>query len=179
MAIAVLVVCGAPLARRVGDLVDTMALSGWETSVVGTPSSAAWVDSEMSTKLGVRFDFRSAGHPKSAGVPDVVAVCPVTFNTVNKVVAGVADNYATSLICEAIGAGTPVLMTPMVNRKLWGHFGWDASLSALRAADVRFLNLLTGDTNVAPVESGTGDIVVRDFQPSWLATALGEMLPGR
>lgn len=176
MATAVLVICGAPLARRVSDLVDAMTSSGWDTFVVGTPSSVAWVDSDMYAKLGVRSDFRLAGQRKGSRTPDIVAVCPATFNTINKVVGGIADNYATSLICEAIGAGTPVLLTPMVNRKLWGHFRWDASLSALRRANVRFLSPLTGDPEPAPVESGTGDAVVRDFQPSWLTSALGEML---
>src|SRR4051794_20897532 len=126
---AVLVVCGAPLAQRAGDLAASLASAGWEIEVVGTPSSAAWIDSELSTRLGIRFDFRAVGQQKSGLTPDVLAVCPATFNTVNKVVGGIADNYATSYICEAIGAGIPVLMAPMVNQKLWGHLQWSASLS--------------------------------------------------
>lgn len=177
MPTAVLVICGAPLTRRAGDLAGSMISAGWDTHVVGTPSSAAWVDAELSATLGIRFDFRTAGQQKSGLTPDVVAVCPATFNTVNKVVGGIADNYATSLICEAIGAGTPVLMTPMVNQKLWGHLQWNASLNALRRANVRLLDPLTGGTNVIPVASGTGDIVVHDFQPSWLLAALRAMLP--
>lgn len=174
---ATLVICGAPLARRAGDLVDVMVSAGWETHVVGTPSSAAWVDSDLSMVLGIRFDFRTAGQQKSGPTPDVVVVCPATFNTVNKVVGGIADNYATSFICEAIGAGTPVLMMPMVNQKLWGHLQWGASLEALRRANVRLLDPLTGGTEVRPVKSGTGDIVVDDFQPSWILPALRAMLP--
>ncbi|MEU7908991.1 flavoprotein [Actinoplanes sp. NPDC049118] len=174
---AALVICGAPLARRVGDLADSMVSAGWEIQVVGTPSSASWIDAEVLTNLGVRFDFRTAGQQKSSPTPDVVAVCPATFNTVNKVVGGIADNYATSLICEAIGAGMPVLMAPMVNQKLWGHLQWSASLNALRRANVRLLDPLTGGIDVTPVKSGTGDIVADDFQPSWLLAALGAMLP--
>jgi phosphopantothenoylcysteine synthetase/decarboxylase len=174
---AALVICGAPLASRVGDLVDSMVSSGWETHVVGTPSSAAWVNAELSAALGIRFDFRTVGEQKRAGTPDIVVVCPATFNTVNKVVGGIADNYATSLICESIGAGTPVLMVPMVNRKLWRHLQWDASLSALQRADVRILDAQTGGTDIRPVESGTGDIIARDFRTSWLLSALRGMLP--
>lgn len=174
---ATLVICGAPLTQRVGELVGSMASAGWETQVVGTPSSAAWVDAELSAALDVRFGFRTAGQQKSGHVPDVVSVCPATFNTINKVVGGIADNYATSLICEAIGAGTPVLMTPMVNQKLWGHLQWEVSLNALRRANVRLLDPMTGSVDVAPVASGTGDIVVRDFQPSWLLAALRAMIP--
>jgi phosphopantothenoylcysteine synthetase/decarboxylase len=175
--IAVLVVCGAPLTRRVGDLVDAMLSAGWETHVVGTPSSAAWIDADLATTLGVRFEFRAADQRKNVSQPDVVAVCPATFNTVNKVVGGIADNYATSLICEAIGAGTPVLIAPMVNQKLWAHLQWRASLRALRRANVRLLDPRTGRVDVKPVESGTGDVVVRDFQPSWLLSAVRAMLP--
>lgn len=174
---AVLVVCGAPLAQRVGDLVSSMVSAGWETQVVGTPSSAAWIDAELSIRLGVRFDFRTAGQQKSGLTPDIVAVCPATFNTVNKVVGGIADNYVTSYICEAIGARIPVLMAPMVNQKLWGHPQWSASLQALRRANVLLLDPLTGGTDVMPVKSGTGDTVVHDFQPSWLLAALHSLLP--
>src|SRR4029453_7341380 len=165
MSVAVLVTCGAPLTRRVGDLVDAMLAAGWDTHVVGTPSSAAWIDTDLATALRVRFEFRTVDQPKQIPPPDVVAVCPATFNTINKVVGGIADNYATSFICEALGAGTPVLMAPMVNQKLWAHLQWSASLNALRRANIHLLDPRTGGVDVKPVESGTGDVVVGEFHP--------------
>ena len=171
MPIAVLVVCGAPLAQRIGDLVNAMRDAGWETYVIGTPSSRAWIDNDLASALGVRFDFRNPDQPKGVPTADVVVVCPATFNTVNKVAVGIADTYAASFVCEAIGTGIPIVIAPMVNRKLWGHFNWSTSLDVLRRANVRFLDPRTGGVDVKPVESGTGDDVVRDFQPAWLVSA--------
>jgi phosphopantothenoylcysteine synthetase/decarboxylase len=179
MPVAVIVTCGAPLAERLGDLVDAMQAHGWESHVVGTPASAAWIDTALVDQLGVRFDFRVPDGLKTAPEPDVVAVCPATFNTVNKVALGIADNYATSFVCEAIGAGSPVLMVPMVNQKLWSHLRWTSSLEDLRRANVRFLDVQSGEAEARPVESGTGDFVVRGFQPGWLISALEEIVSPR
>ncbi len=176
MPVVALVTCSAPLIQRVGDIVAAIHAAGWESHVVGTPTSTAWLDADLVDQLGVRFDYRVPDERKRMPLPDVVAVCPATFNTVNKVASGIADNYATSLICEAIGAATPVLMAPMVNEKLWGHPHWATSLSTLRLAEVRLLDLQSGDAVARPVASGTGDAVVRDFRPAWLITALGPMV---
>jgi phosphopantothenoylcysteine synthetase/decarboxylase len=174
--VVVLVVCGAPLTARIGDVVGALVSAGWETYVIGTPSASAWIDTDLASELEVRFDFREPGQPKSIPTPDVVAVCPATFNTVNKVVAGVADNYAVSFVCEAVGAGIPVVMAPMVNQKLWAHIQWKASLDVLRHANVRLLDPQSGDVDVKPVESGTGDAAVRAFKPSWLVSAAQAVL---
>ncbi len=176
MPVVALVTCGAPLTRRIGDIVDAMHAVGWESHVVGTPTSAGWIDADVVDQLGVRFDFRVPDERKRMPPPDVVAVCPATFNTVNKVTSGIADNYATSLICEAIGARTPVLMAPMVNQKLWAHPQWVTSLNILLQANVRLLDLQSGDAGARPVDSGTGDAVVHDFRPVWLITALEAMI---
>src|SRR3712207_2982172 len=126
MTTAILVVCGAPLTRRAGDLGDALTEDGWDVHIVGTPSSAEWIDPDTAKRFRPRFDFRAASEPKRTPAPHVVAVCPATFNTVNKAAVGIADNYALSVVCEAIGEGLPVLMAPMVNHKLWGHVQWPA-----------------------------------------------------
>lgn len=174
-----LVVCGAPLARRAHDLVATLATAAWEVAVVGTPSAAAWVDVAAVTAVSgtpPRFDYRSPSTQKGIGQPDAVAVCPATFNTVNKAAAGMADNLALGVICEAIGSGTPLVIAPMVNNKLWEHFAWGTALASLRRARAMFLDVRTGGSVPTAVPSGSGDAVVDGFDPAWLTSALGSMI---
>ena len=48
-------------------------------------------------------------------------VAPCTFNTFNKVAHGLADNLATAMIADGLGAGCPVVIAPSMNRGLWAH----------------------------------------------------------
>lgn len=48
-------------------------------------------------------------------------VAPCTFNTFNKIALGLADNLATSMIADALGAGHRVLIAPSMNKGLWSH----------------------------------------------------------
>jgi phosphopantothenoylcysteine synthetase/decarboxylase len=177
VSIIVLVVSGAPLARRALDLATALQADGWQVQVVATPASSMWLGQEKQdafTTLGspVRFDFRSPAASHSTADPDAVAVCPASFNTINKVAAGIADTYATALICESLGLTTPMVIVPMINRKLWGHPRLSSSLALLRDAGVTLLDVQTGGTDPSPVESGTGDAVVDRFDPRWLTAAV-------
>lgn len=163
------------MTRRTGDMVAALAVAGWEVRLVGTPAARAWIDlDETSSVRGIvpRFDFVSSERSRSTADPDVMAVCPATFNTLNKVATGIADNYATSLVCEALGTNVPVLVAPMVNHKLWGHPALSSSVAALRDAGVRFLDVQSGEFGLSPVQSGTGDKVVDDFRPAWLSAGV-------
>lgn len=54
--------------------------------------------------------------------PDgAVLFAPCTFNSLNKLAAGIADTLALSITAEAIGRGTPVIIAPSVNDPLWEH----------------------------------------------------------
>jgi phosphopantothenoylcysteine synthetase/decarboxylase len=48
-------------------------------------------------------------------------VAPCTFNTFNKIALGLADNLATSMIADALGAGCRVIIAPSFNKGLWSH----------------------------------------------------------
>lgn len=175
MPVVALVVCGAPLAQRTGDMVNELVAGGWEVRLVGTPAAQDWIglnEASLPHDIVPRFDFRSQAPHRSTVDPDVVAVCPATFNTLNKVATGIADNYATSLICETLGSRSPVIIAPMINHKLWGHPALSSSFAVLDGAGVRFLDVQTGERGRSPVQSGSGDNVVSKFQPSWLLAAV-------
>ena len=73
----------------------------------------------------------------------VVLFAPCSFNSLNKLAHGIADNLALSVVAEAIGRGTPVIVGPSLNQPLLDHPMAQASLRTLPA---------WGVTIVPPVE---------------------------
>jgi phosphopantothenoylcysteine synthetase/decarboxylase len=77
----------------------------------------------------------------------VVLFAPCSFNSLNKLAHGIADNLALSVVAEAIGRRTPVIVGPSLNQPLLDHPVAQASLKTLRAWHV---------TVVPPVDEGEG-----------------------
>ena len=65
----------------------------------------------------------------------------------NKLAHGIADNLALSMVAEAIGRGTPVIVGPSLNAPLLNHPEAQASLRRLPT---------WGVTIVPPVDEGEG-----------------------
>jgi phosphopantothenoylcysteine synthetase/decarboxylase len=177
-----LIVTGAPLASRCTDIAAALKEGGWSVQVVTTPAAAAWVDD--ATILTVSGQLALSAHRDPAEVkrseaPDAMVVAPATFNTIAKASLGIADTYAHSQLCEAIGSGLPIVMVPMINNKLWGHPALAGHLQTLIAAGVRIVDPQTGADSAAPITSGTGDRVVSAFEPSWIVAKLGQFNPSR
>ncbi|MGH3766460.1 MAG: flavoprotein [Pseudonocardiaceae bacterium] len=172
-----LVVCGAPLAVRCHDVAARAVDAGWMVRVVATSSAMNWVDAaqvEKITGFAVLREQRPPGQAKRFPVPGQVVVCPATFNTVNKLAAGIMDNYAAGLLCEALASRTPMTIAPMVSNRLWCHPAWQHNLDMLAAAGVRFVDIQTGHGRPAAVQSGTGGDIIAAFDPAWvLAPASG------
>lgn len=160
------------------DTASGLIANGWQVTVVGTPASSAWLDVDAvaaATGSPVRFDYRSPSVPKSRPDPDVVVVCPASFNTINKAASGAADTYALGAINEALGAGVPLVVVLTVNNKLWGHPAWERSLDTLTHAGAVFVDVLSGERGASAIPSGTGDRVVSDFKPEWIVAALAKI----
>ncbi|HVB16445.1 MAG TPA: flavoprotein, partial [Stellaceae bacterium] len=77
----------------------------------------------------------------------VVLFAPCSFNSLNKLAHGIADSLALSVVAEAIGRGTPVLVGPSLNAPLLAHPEAQASLRKLPN---------WGVTIVPPVDAGEG-----------------------
>ena len=82
------------------------------------------------------------------------------------------DTYALGVFCEALGAGLPIVVVPMVNNKLWGHPAWQPSLATLRRAGAILVDVQNGSAELAPAESGTGGDIVDGLDPSWVTAHL-------
>jgi phosphopantothenoylcysteine synthetase/decarboxylase len=166
-----LVACGAPLAARVHDVAARAVEAGWRVRVVATRSALNWVDDESVERVtGFRalVEQRRPDEPKRFPAPGWVVVCPATFNTVNKLAAGIMDDYPAGVLCEALASGTPMTVVPMVSDRLWGHPAWARNLGLLAAAGVTFVDVHTGRRgDPTPVDAGSGPVVAEAFDPGW------------
>lgn len=167
-----LVACGAPLAARLHDVAALAVDTGWLVRVVATPSAMSWVDAgqvEKVTGFPVLVEQRQPGQAKRFPPPAAVIVCPATFNTVNKLAAGIMDTYAAGVLCEALASQIPLTVAPMVSNRLWPHPAWRHNLEILMAAGVTFIDIVTGRAGrPAAVQSGTGGDVIAAFDPAWV-----------
>ena len=136
------VVCAAPPASEVHELVKLAQAAGWQVCVIATPEAMHWIDPAMLAELtgfDVRSEYRSAGEAKSLPDADAIAVAPATFNTVNKFRAGIADNMAVGVLCECLRAGVPIVLAPNVKAVLAEHPAFPASLRELASWGVHVL----------------------------------------
>ena len=136
------VVCAAPPASEVHELVKLAQAAGWEVCVIATLEAMSWIDPAMLADLtgyDVRSEYRSAGEAKSLPEADAIAVAPATFNTVNKFRAGIADNMAVGVLCECLRAGVPIVLAPNVKVVLAEHPAFPASLRELASWGVHVL----------------------------------------
>jgi phosphopantothenoylcysteine decarboxylase len=136
------VVCAAPPASEVHELVKLAQVAGWQVCVIATPEAMHWIDPAMLAELtgfDVRSEYRAAGEAKSLPEADAIAVAPATFNTVNKFRAGIADNMAMGVLCECLRAGVPIVLAPNVKAVLAEHPAFPASLRELASWGVHVL----------------------------------------
>ena len=142
-----LLVSGASTARRVPALVEDLAALGPSLLTVLTPNSRQIVSPrELSMIAGhqvVESYFDEAILPRPAD--GVVLVAPCTFNSLNKLAQGIADNLPLSIAAEAIGRGTPVVVAVSVNTPLWAHPRSQESVETLRSWGVHVIDPVTDD----------------------------------
>jgi phosphopantothenoylcysteine synthetase/decarboxylase len=136
------VVCAAPAASSVDDLVSRALDEGWIVRVIATPMAERFIDASWLAQMTgdrVRTGFRMPDEPDELPKADAVLVAPATFNTVNKWAAGITDTFAAGLLCELTGAGVPILAVPLVKDELARHVAFGRSLEVLRGMEVRIL----------------------------------------
>jgi phosphopantothenoylcysteine synthetase/decarboxylase len=155
----IVVACGAPLARTTVALADELRGAGWEVDVIGTDASRQWLT--------------AAQHQEVPRRPDAVVVCPLSFNTANKLASGVSDTHVMGLLNESLGAGIRMVAVPMVNESLWRHPVWPATLHRLSSSGVQWISPIDGSGDAQPVPHGSGDAIADAFDVRWVTDALG------
>jgi Flavoprotein len=148
--VAYLVLSGTTTAARCPEILGGLVGLGFST-VIAIPTPNAWrviAPRDLADVAGVRvvesyFDLAIRPRPPRG----VVLFAPCSFNSLNKLAHGIADNLALSVVAEAIGRGTPVIVGPSLNAPLLNHPEAQASLRKLPAWGVAI---------VPPVDEGEG-----------------------
>ncbi len=137
-----LVVSGAMAPEGLPSLVVACQAAGWRVTIFSTPDGLRFTDTDELARLTgapVRSEFRMPGTGSPVPPADAVLACPLTFNSVNKLAHGQADNFAIGLLCEMIGYGVPVTVVPHCKPQLASHPAFRASLATLRQMGVRLV----------------------------------------
>lgn len=151
------VVCAAGPAAQVTELVDQAQARGWAVQVIATPTATAFIDeSDLERRTGrpVRSRHRESGQPRSPKA-DAIVIAPASFNTINKLAAGIADNYAMDVVGESLGIGVPVVVLPFVNAAYAARAPFRTSVESLRSEGVEVL-LGPGEFVPHPPKTGAG-----------------------
>jgi phosphopantothenoylcysteine decarboxylase/phosphopantothenate--cysteine ligase len=88
-------------------------------------------------------------------------VAPCTFNTFNKIALGLADNLATAMIADGVGAGCRVVIAPSMNRGLWAHPQTKVSLARLESWGCEIVppQITQQQVTMAPIEDVVNVVV--------------------
>lgn len=117
-----LFVTGAGSCVRVPDLIREFVAREMTVYSVLTPSVAAVSPTAPLMDVPGNHWIHEYRQPPLDIYPfGTLLVAPCTFNTFNKIAHGIADNLATAMIADGLGAGCPVIIAPSMNRGLWAH----------------------------------------------------------
>ena len=148
--VAYLVLSGTSTAARGPEILRGLVGVGFSTVIaLPTPNAARIVAArELADLEGVQvvesyFDLAIRPRPRRG----VVLFAPCSFNSLNKLAHGMADNLALSVVAEAIGRRTPVIVGPSLNAPLLAHPQAHASLALLPRWGIKI---------VPPVDDGQG-----------------------
>lgn len=148
--VAYLLLSGTTTATRCPEIARELVALGFATVLaIPTPNaSRVLAPRELADVVGVgvvNSYFDGAIRPRPPR--GVVLFAPCSFNSLNKLAHGIADNLTLSVAAEAIGRGTPVIVGPSLNQPLLDHPVARASLMTLRSWNV---------TIVPPVDAREG-----------------------
>ncbi len=143
----VLGVTGSIAAHRGLDVASALVKAGCRVQVVLTADAQRFV-----TPLGFQtlsrqpvitglYDEEEGWKPlhvRAADEADLLLVAPATAATLARLAQGLADD-ALGCIALALEPGTPVLVAPAMNGKMWGHAATRANVGLLRTRGVEFV----------------------------------------
>jgi phosphopantothenoylcysteine synthetase/decarboxylase len=136
------VACGGRPAGLLGDFVRFAQDQGWDVCAIVTPDGTKFLDmAQLETLTGhpVRVHYKHPDEPDVLPPPDALVIAPATFNTVNKLAAGISDTLALGLVNEAVGLRLPIIAVPWPSIQLYRHPMFQRSLATLREWGVRVL----------------------------------------
>jgi len=133
-----LIIGGGIAAYKASELIRLIKKAGMTVRCVLTESGAQFVtpmtlaalsENEVHTTLWSLKDETEMGHIQLSREADLVVVCPATANLLAKMVGGIADDLATTLL---LATDTQVFAVPAMNVRMWDHPATRRNIEQLR-----------------------------------------------
>ncbi|WP_417514560.1 bifunctional phosphopantothenoylcysteine decarboxylase/phosphopantothenate--cysteine ligase CoaBC [Minwuia sp.] len=137
-----LVVGGGIAAVKVPDLIRRLRERGASVCPVMTRAAAEFVtplalsalsEEKVFTELFDLTDEAEMGHIQLSRQADIVVVAPATANLMARMVSGMADELATTVL---MATDKPVMIAPAMNVRMWLHPATQRNLAQLQADGV-------------------------------------------
>jgi phosphopantothenoylcysteine decarboxylase/phosphopantothenate--cysteine ligase len=156
------------LARKAGIGVRCVLTAGGAQFI--TPMTlAALSENPVHTSLWDLKDEAEMGHIQLSREADLVVIAPATADLLAKMVAGIADDLATTLL---LATDKPVLAAPAMNVRMWQHPATQRNMAQLRADGITVLE--PDDGPMACGEFGPGRLP----EPEAILVAIQHALAG-
>ncbi len=160
------------LIRRLQDAgasVRCVMTAGAENFVM--PLSVAALSGEKAyTDLFSLTDEAEMGHIRLSREADLVVVAPATADLMGRMVAGLADDLATTVL---LATDKPVLIAPAMNTMMWGHAATRRNVARLLADGIATVGPDAGDLACGEIGSG------RMSQPADILAAIEDHFASR
>jgi phosphopantothenoylcysteine synthetase/decarboxylase len=152
-------VCGAGSCRHAPELIRSLVSTGAEVYSVLTPNVELVTDPAALMDIDGNHWIADYGQPPLDRFPfGTMLVAPCTFNTLNKLSAGIADNLATAMLGDALGTGCQIVIAPGMNRGQWANPRVSQSVQTLTDWGCEFVppREIDGRLTLAPIDAIVG-----------------------
>jgi phosphopantothenoylcysteine decarboxylase/phosphopantothenate--cysteine ligase len=155
-----LIVSGGIAAVKVPDLIRRLRERGAHVRCILTEAGAQFVTpmslaalsgDKVFQNLFSLTDESEMGHIRLSREADIILVAPATANMMAKMVHGMADDLATTVL---LAADKPVMIAPSMNVMMWSHPATQANLAVLQNRDVHVVGPGAGDLACGEVGDG-------------------------
>jgi phosphopantothenoylcysteine decarboxylase len=143
----VLGVTGSIAAYKAAEITSRLAKAGTDVHVVMTGDAQRFITAlpfktlsrnPVVTDLYDEEEGWKPTHIELADQANLLMIAPATANILAKMAHGLA-NDALSCIALALNPGTPVLVAPAMNGKMWLHPATQANVATLKGRGVTFI----------------------------------------
>lgn len=135
------VICGATAAYRVPALIPALTPLTKQLFTFPTPNAQQIISARDLARVPghqlilTYFDAAILPRPTEG----VILIAPCTFNSLNKLAHGLADNLPLSLAQDAIGSGWQLVVAPSFSSGLWRHPQRERSIKQLEEWGVKVI----------------------------------------
>ncbi len=145
-----LIIGGGIAAYKSLELIRRLRDAGFEVQAVLTKAGAEFItplsvaalsEQPVYSELFSLKDETEMGHIQLSRKADVVLVCPATADLMAKMVHGLANDLASTVL---LATDKPVIVVPAMNVRMWEHKATQRNLTQLTADGVHCIGPVTG-----------------------------------